>query len=580
MLFTSWDGAITTEETNEFLRALSHLHTSAALESCTARDDLQRFISGGNLFAVCDYDISVGPLTPNDAYHLVQVQAFFKKRDDLEMGIDTREAAFQTFMETESNCKKTNDLFRAWSQGRLQFPPRFEAILHRAQRQIANVLGECPTFEELKPRFGPGATTQLPKRMACVKLKLSQQLACSEDMVPVLTSALESLPHLLGDNPLEDCVSVPVELHTGKLNFVRKTFKTDRVVDPAPWLNGIYQIAVGDLIADRLRKFGIDIRDQTRNRELARVGSLTGALATLDLSNASENKATGLVEHLLSPDWFYLLNCLRVGTTTYEDRPLYLQKFATQGNGFTFPLETLIFWALACSVVDDPREVSVYGDDIICPSDRADDVIYALEMAGLVVNKRKSFWSGPFRESCGGDYLSGIDIRPCFIKSNMTGHDAFRLHNFYVRRGQQSFADYVRKHIDDSIAIYGPDRYGDGHLLGDWNPRPYKRRQGFSGFLFDTFTYSKREFKRRCKGDAILPVYSIYQRDDLDDDGLERLQRGEAMFIAWLHSQDDDYNFIPYDLGRGYRFTKDGTPVNYLPGRKGLKRISIYTLGT
>jgi len=73
------------------------------------------------------------------------------------------------------------------------------------------------------------------------------------------------------------------------------------------------------------------------------------------------------------------------------------------GNGFTFPLETLIFWALTRAVCGSTATVSAYGDDIICPSDRAEDVIAVLTEVGFSVNLEKSFWNGPFRESCGSD---------------------------------------------------------------------------------------------------------------------------------------------------------------------------------
>ena len=87
------------------------------------------------------------------------------------------------------------------------------------------------------------------------------------------------------------------------------------------------------------------------------------------------------------------------------------------GNGFTFPLETLIFWALTASACEgDVDSVSVYGDDIICPRERADDVIDTLTMCGFKINLEKSFVEGPFRESCGCDYYKGIDIRPFYKK--------------------------------------------------------------------------------------------------------------------------------------------------------------------
>jgi hypothetical protein len=182
------------------------------------------------------------------------------------------------------------------------------------------------------------------------------------------------------------------------------------------------------------------------------------------------------------------------------------------GNGFTFPLETLIFWALAACCVrpEDVGKVSVYGDDIIVPTYAYALLTEVLVAAGFLVNSKKSFVDGPFRESCGRDYLSGIDIRPSYIKDALSGSTLFVLHNFYVRTMQPDPAAMLLNYIDPSIQIWGPDGYGDGHLLGAWNPRPHGRENGWAGYLFDTFTFKARKSIRPYKGDAVLPLYTVY----------------------------------------------------------------------
>lgn len=64
------------------------------------------------------------------------------------------------------------------------------------------------------------------------------------------------------------------------------------------------------------------------------------------------------------------------------------------------------------------RTVSVFGDDIICPTDCAKSVTAALVFFGFKLNEEKSFVSGKFRESCGGDYFKGLDMRPHYLKEN------------------------------------------------------------------------------------------------------------------------------------------------------------------
>jgi len=104
------------------------------------------------------------------------------------------------------------------------------------------------------------------------------------------------------------------------------------------------------------------------------------------------------------------------------------------GNGFTFELETAVFLAIILAVrnlraVSEPlealitpgRDVLVYGDDIIIPTEYASDVVSALSYCGFKTNDSKSFVEGPFRESCGGDYFRGVDVRPYFLKEYPNG---------------------------------------------------------------------------------------------------------------------------------------------------------------
>ena len=42
-----------------------------------------------------------------------------------------------------------------------------------------------------------------------------------------------------------------------------------------------------------------------------------------------------------------------------------------------------------------------------------------LEAFGLLVNKKKSFSKGNFRESCGGDYFMGTDVTPVYMRHHI-----------------------------------------------------------------------------------------------------------------------------------------------------------------
>lgn len=95
------------------------------------------------------------------------------------------------------------------------------------------------------------------------------------------------------------------------------------------------------------------------------------------------------------------------------------------GNGYTFELETLIFFAIACAVVRKSGgvglggvDVWVYGDDIIVPTESAGALLSVLKFCGFTANERKTFTIGPFRESCGGDYWDGEAVRPHYLKED------------------------------------------------------------------------------------------------------------------------------------------------------------------
>jgi hypothetical protein len=84
------------------------------------------------------------------------------------------------------------------------------------------------------------------------------------------------------------------------------------------------------------------------------------------------------------------------------------------GNGFCFPLETLIFASLCAVSYDELRlkpDFKVYGDDIIVRKSCAARVLELLTICGFKANTDKTFLEGPFRESCGADF-EGEDVRP------------------------------------------------------------------------------------------------------------------------------------------------------------------------
>lgn len=576
MLIQSWDEELDSSSTSEILYQAATV-IAHRIEDASEREYLIACLARNDVHSLCDHSPAYGRLTPSDCRLSRQVTAFFAKRSDLELGIDRRGVAIRKFLDSEVLCAETNFIFKKRAAGEFLFSPAVEARLFRAQRKVAFILGDVPCLSDLKFRFGPGATTTLIKRKASARAKLGETFACSEDFAEGVKTFLEEFPSWIpfGDS---EATQVSVEIHDGRLDFVRKNAKTDRTIVVEPMLNSMFQLGVGDYMATRLRRVGIDIRDQSRNQGLACEGSLTGALATLDLSSASDTIATELVYELLPVDWALFLSQGRSSHLVYEDFRFSIEKFSSMGNGFTFPLETLIFYALACACVneDDEYKVSVYGDDIIVPTYAYAELCDLLNAVGFIPNKDKSFSTGPFRESCGADYHSGINIRPCYVKGPLTGQDVFRLHNFFVRNGEASLASYFADLLSSDLKIWGPDGYGDGHLIGGDPPRPHGRGKGYCGYVFETYTYRPRWSFTTSKGDAVLPSYSTYVRGDSDGWNGRVIRQGSPYFEAAMRevarSTDDA-------LSKGvYRFDRSGRLGVTLPGKKGYNRVSVYTL--
>lgn len=222
-----------------------------------------------------------------------------------------------------------------------------------------------------------------------------------------------------------------------KVSTVPKTPDVSRVIATEPTLNMCCQLAAGNFFAACLKLCGLDIsRQQVRNNALAKLGSVRGddiglRLCTLDLESASDRITPALVKLLFPPEWYHFLMDIRSESASIpEIGEVQLSMMSTMGNGFTFALMTLINTALVYSVnrfylgtrrnaIDWSRN-GVYGDDIIVDNTVASQIVSILGACGLVVNNDKSYDTGYFRESCGGDYYNGYDVTPVYIKSLVT----------------------------------------------------------------------------------------------------------------------------------------------------------------
>lgn len=573
-----WLKEASCEETIDFLRKLALVH---ARQAGPYSETLQKYLESSDWSGIVGHCVDYASGSPNHLYHCRQSLAFFQKLEALPLGINKEQVAYEKFVEAEEQCRVTNVRLReARLRGGIQPTSQVASVLYTAQQKIASVLGDVPSLTELHCSFGPGANTSIKATASSARWKLNAQPTCSVELVPLLHAALRQFPsyvdcHRTHKDPMIvalenhlDSIEVGVEITPGNLQFVPKNAKTYRSIVVEPLINSWYQKGIGKYIRKRLRRTGIDIRTQgEKNKKLAQRASFDGSLATIDLSAASDTISQEIVYELLPLDWVTFLRSFRTGTVKYRGDTIVLQKFSSMGNAFTFELETLIFWSLAWACASvlrlDARETSAFGDDIIIPTGAVPLLFEVLDWCGFSVNSEKSYWSGSFRESCGGDYVSGIDIRPYYQKSLVSGQSLFVLHNYYVRTLQPEMANMVLAAIPESLRLWGPDGYGDGHLVGSWHAyaRSTKKAldRGYGGVIFDSFSLKKRRLLRRLPaGDRLLPTYSIYVADPLAED-------------------EED----PWNPG-GYPWDPDDSPVDHyvVRGHRGYRRIAIYTLST
>jgi len=259
----------------------------------------------------------------------------------------------------------------------------------------------------------------------------------------------------------------PEVVEAVKITAVPKTAKISRLVKPEPLLNMFFQKGVQEVLEDRLRTlYGIDLSDQDLvNQELARKGSITGSYSTIDLSSASDTISLGLCRAFIPRADFQWLSLLRSKKALSDRGVVELHMMATMGNAFCFPLETAIF---ACAVdatyralgiplrkkskaygfVRDvetkevvgvvPRvsmpNFGVFGDDIVVREEAYDTLCRLLRALGFIPNMEKSFTrrDGSFRESCGADYLRGVNVRGVYSTSLKRMQDRMTLINNLV----------------------------------------------------------------------------------------------------------------------------------------------------
>jgi len=343
---------------------------------------------------------------------------------------DPEKEALAKFYKSEEEISLTNSRIGRYKDG---FYPLYNQQIQSMIDFIAYTLGHEVPLDSIYDNcgFGPGANVGVTGNATSILRKLSaERWTCSPKALRHAYAAIHRHPQVRealypghfgfssGSASLDREIFKKRVLTCdyNKIAFVPKTVKTHRGIAVEPLLNLFVQKGIDTVMRQRLLRVGIDLSDQSRNQRMAREGSLCleDYFCTIDLSAASDSISTRLVQLLLPPAWYDIMSDTRSEHYLLEGTQSAYKKFCSMGNGFCFPLETLIFCAAchACGAGRPGLDYSVYGDDIIVRKSVADKVVSLLSFIGFSTNKEKTFLEGPFRESCGADSFAGKDVRP------------------------------------------------------------------------------------------------------------------------------------------------------------------------
>lgn len=294
----------------------------------------------------------------------------------------------------------------------------FKGILTRARHMIARVLaGSDP--RDILPRHGSGASAcGTPVWARYGKARYIEEI----DRIWSYSEYYFLGPSHLSDS-LEGLMRSEAYVPRAKVLLVPKDAKGPRLISCEPretmWIQqGLMQKLYDCIERHPMTRGSVMFTDQRENQKAARLGSVDDSLATLDLKEASDRVSMLLVEWLFPVNWVTALHGARSKSTVLPDgRVVELHKHAPMGSAVCFPVMAMCIWAVLAATLAPGSKILVYGDDIVCEAAQADLAIAALERVGLKVNVNKSFVKGPFRESCGKEYIDGVDITPIRLRS-------------------------------------------------------------------------------------------------------------------------------------------------------------------
>lgn len=317
-------------------------------------------------------------------------------------------------------------------------------------------------------------------------LGFDSDLSSESNGIPILPKSLQSFDYRASSS-------------SAKLISVPKSSTSNRTITVEPVLNqfvqqGLNTILREEILSCDILKQCLALSDQSKNQHLALEGSLNCKWSTIDLKSASDLMSLQLVTSVFGsfPDFYQRMIGCRTPNVNNGLSVVSLGKFAGMGNALTFPVQSVVFAAIAITAILDQlscqitkrnamraaRHIRVYGDDIIVATRYATSVVNWIQSFGLIVNDRKSFLVGNFKESCGVDAFRGVDITPIYVKPrpDSTSTEAsdiaslVSLSNQFWMGGYYSASTVIKNEVEERLGYALPlvSRYSSS--LG-WHSR-------------------------------------------------------------------------------------------------------------
>lgn len=443
---------------------------------------------------------------------------------------------------------------------------REDILLDQISRMLWGRVFPEPKHDELYCKHGPGATADrvsLNERNRIRQWHIRAELSFPSDLHCYPNYGYAAEAHFGGDLPKEvslvegpDYLDVKDEPGV-RVVMVPKTQTTPRVIAIEPshvqyMQQGLMRYVVPILESNPLTRHSIRFSDQTTNQRLAYLASRDRRLATLDMKEASDRVHLHLVQRIFQNSGIleYLEDSRSLHANLPDGSNIILNKFASMGSAMCFPVEAMVFYTLILtalhradginpsfrSIERYSRDIDIFGDDIVVPTDSVDCVIQYLESFSLLVNRHKSFWKGNFRESCGGDYYCGTDVKPVYARQLMPDD------------GERWTPGQVMAWVSTADQFYRKGMWHIAQVIRDLVSRavrcrvPRATREGpgvfYFSFIFNTGLVW--DSKLQCLKQKRLDYIPLTKKDNINDDTLACLNRWGHSHAG--HSGNDDFS--------------------------------------